>query len=64
MCSTVGVFSTVRGYHNACGGYLEYHRGVQYCGPSDIMINVGDTLSTVEGVQYHGGYHVYRAGLC
>ena len=27
------------------GGYLEYRGGVQYCG--DIMINVGDILSTV-----------------
>ena len=29
------------------GGYLEY-RG-------DIMMHVGDIMSTVEGVQYHGG---------
>ena len=29
----------------------------------DIMINVGDILSTVEGVQYRGGYHEYRGGL-
>ena len=28
----------------------------------DIMINVGDILSTVRGVQYHGGYHEYRGG--
>ena len=26
------------------------------------MINVGDILSTVEGVQYRGGYHEYRGG--
>ena len=25
----------------------------------DIMIKVGDILSTVRGVQYHGGYHEY-----
>ena len=24
------------------------------------MINVGDILSTMEGVQYHGGYHEYH----
>ena len=30
------------GYHNKCG---------------DIMINVGDILSTMGGVQYRGGYH-------
>ena len=29
------------------GGYLEYRGG--------IMINVGDILSTVGGVQYRGG---------
>ena len=27
------------------------------------MINVGDILSTVEGVQYRGGYHEYRGGV-
>ena len=26
------------------------------------MSTVGDILSTVEGVQYHGGYHEYRGG--
>ena len=26
------------------------------------MINKGDILSTVEGVQYRGGYHEYRGG--
>ena len=29
----------------------------------DIMINVGDILSTMRGVQYHGGYHKYRGWL-
>ena len=53
VLSTVGVFSTVGGYHEYRGGYLEYRGGVQYRG--DIMINVGDILSTVEGVQYRGG---------
>ena len=32
IMSTVGVFSTVEGYHDACG---------------DIMMHVGDILSTV-----------------
>ena len=40
------------GYHENYGGYLEYRGGVQYRGRyhdarGDIMINVGDTLSTV-----------------
>ena len=26
------------------------------------MMHVGDLLSTVEGVQYRGGYHEYRGG--
>ena len=43
------------GYHEYRGGYLEYRGGVQYRG--NIMINVGDILSTV------GGYHEYRGGL-
>ena len=32
ILSTVGVFSTVGGYHDKCGGYLEYRWGVQYRG--------------------------------
>ena len=28
----------------------------------DIMINVGVILSTMEGVQYRGGYHDARGG--
>ena len=43
------------------GGYHEYRGGVQYRG--GFMINVGDILSTVGGVQYCGGYHEYRGGL-
>ena len=55
------------GYHDKCGGYLEYRGGcsvpwryheyrggyLEYCG--DIMMHVGDIMSTVEGVQYRGG---------
>ena len=48
-------------------GYLEYRGGVQYRGGyheyrgvilntvGDKMMHVGDTMSTVGGVQYHGG---------
>ena len=43
IMSTVGVFSTVGGYHPL---KFEY-RG-------DIMIHVGDIMSTVGGVQYRG----------
>ena len=35
--STTGLLSTMEGYHDACGGYLEYRgggKGVQYCGVS------------------------------
>ena len=67
ILSTVGVFSTVGGYHDKCGGILSTvgdimstvevilstMGDVQYCG--DIMMHVGDIMSTVEGVQYHGG---------
>ena len=27
-----GVFGTVGGYHDKCGGYRKYHGGVQYRG--------------------------------
>ena len=53
IMSTVGVFSTVRGYHeyrggynDACGGYHEYRRGCSV--PWGISWRV---FSTVEG--YH-----------
>ena len=36
------------------GGYLEYHGGCSVLW-GDIMMHVGDIMSTVEGVQYHGG---------
>ena len=45
ILSTVGC-SVLWGYHDKCGGYLEY-RGV--------FSNVGDIMSTMEGVQYRGG---------
>ena len=49
------------GYHDACGGYLEYHGDVQY--HLDIMINVGDILNTMRGFQDRGGYLEYRGGV-
>ena len=47
IMSTMGVFSivgdiifcnlsTVGGYHHTCGGYHEYHGGVQYHGGTQI----------------------------
>ena len=42
-----GVFSTSGGYHEYIGG-CSVHR-------VDIMINVGDTMSTSGDVQYIGG---------
>ena len=49
VLSIMGVFSTVGGYHDACGDILST--------VEDIVINKGYILSTVGGVQYHGGYH-------
>ena len=49
-----GVFSTVGDIMSTVGGYLEYRGGCSVPW-GDIMINVGDILSTVEGVQYRGG---------
>ena len=54
ILSTVGVFSTVGGYHEYRGGYLEYRGGCSVPW-GDIMMHVGDIMSTVEGVQYRGG---------
>ena len=62
VCSTVGVFSTVGGYHEYRGDILST---VGY-----IMINVGDILSTVgvfstmgDIMSTMGGYLEYR-GEC
>ena len=56
------VFSTMM----HVGGYLEYHRGcsvpwgdIIFCNLStvgNIMMHVGDIMSTVGGVQYRGGF--------
>ena len=42
------------GYHEYRGGYLEYRGGCSVLW-GDIMMHVGDIMSTVEGVQYCGG---------
>ena len=63
MCSTVGGYLEYRGgvqyrggYHEFHGDYLEYRGGCSV--PlGDIMMHVGDIMSTVGGVQYRGGYH-------
>ena len=54
ILSTVGVFSTVRDIMSTVGGYLEYRGGCSVPW-GVIMMHVGDTMSTVEGVQYRGG---------
>ena len=56
MRSTVGVFSIVGGYHDTCGGYLEHCGGCSVPW-RDIMLDVGDGLSSVMG------YHEYREGF-
>ena len=45
MCSTVGVLSTVGGYHQYHGAISCVPWGV-FSTVGDIMINVGDILST------------------
>ena len=54
ILSTVGVFSTVGDIMSTLGGYLEYRGGCSVPW-GDIMMHVGDIMSTVEGVQYRGG---------
>ena len=54
ILSTVGVFSTVGDIMSTVEDYLEYRggcsvpRGISWC-------TWGDIMSTMEGVQYHGG---------
>ena len=47
--------STLGGYHEYIGR-CSVHRG-------DIMMYVGDIISTSEDVQYIGGYHEYIGGI-
>ena len=49
-----GVFSTSGGYHEYIGGYHEYIGGCSVH-RRDIMMNVGNTMSTSGDVQYIGG---------
>ena len=57
------------GYHDKCGGYLEYCGGVQYRG--GIMSTVGGYLEYRGGcsvpwgdiMMHVGGYHEYRGGV-
>ena len=71
--STVGGYLEYRGGVQYCGGYHEYHVGVilstvgVFSTMGDIMMHVGDIMSTVGGVQYCKGYHPlkfeYRGGI-
>ena len=73
MCSVHrGIFSTSggggvlyirgEGVFSTSGGYLEYIGGCSVH-RRDIMIHVGDIMSTLGGVQYIGGYHVCIRGI-
>ena len=60
--STVGGVQYRGGYHDKCGGYLEYRGGCSVPW-GDIMSTVGVILSTVGDVQFRGGYHDARGGI-
>ena len=55
------LFSTSEGYHQYIGGILWVHRGM-FSTLGDIMIHVGDTMSTSRGYHTSGGYHEYIRG--
>ena len=68
MCAVPwGVLSTVGGVQyrgdimSTVGGYLEYRGGCSVPW-GDIMINVGDIMSTVGVFSTVGGYHEYHGG--
>ena len=71
------VFSTVEGYLQYCGGipsvlwrdtfstvegYLQYCGGITAVHVGGSFSTVGGYFSTVEVVQYSGGYHQYSGG--
>ena len=64
ILSTVGDTQCRRGYHDARGGIMSTMGVFNTVGDTilcnlstvgDIMIHVGDIMSTVRGVQYRGG---------
>ena len=77
MCGSVhwGVFSILGEYHEYIGG-VKYIGGYHECiregdimntlgmfsTLGDIMMHVGDTMSTLRDVQYIRGYHEYIEG--
>ena len=65
-----GVFSTLREYHEYIGGVKYIGRYHECIGEEDIMntlgnimMHVGDTMSTLRDVQYIRGYHEYIEGI-
>ena len=56
------MFSTVGGYHDKCGGYLEY-RGECSIPWGNIMKTVGVILSIMGDAQYRGGYYDACEGI-
>ena len=54
MINVGGYLEYRGGYHEYRGGYLEYREGCSVPW-GDIMMHMGDIMSTVEGVQYRGG---------
>ena len=74
MCvQYIGGYSAHRGWFRTLGEYHEYIGGVKYIGGyhqcigeggyheyiDDMMMHVGDTMSTMGDVQYIRGYHEY-----
>ena len=62
IMSTVGVFSTVENIMSAVGVFSSVGDTI-FCNFStmgDIMIHVGNVMSTVEGVQHHGGTQITK----
>ena len=55
------------GYHDACGGYLEYRMFSTMEGYHDkcggYLEYRGDIMSTMEDTQYRGGYHDARGDI-
>ena len=43
-----GVFGTVGEYHEYCGGYLEYHGGIQYRGGYHQYHRVSSTVGVLQ----------------
>ena len=62
LMSILGVLNTLEGTMSASGRGISWIHWGMFSKLGDIMMHVGDTMSTLRDVQYIRGYHEYIVG--